>query len=84
MNDCCRTLNRGFSNSEDLIGIGPASQGVFSVCNIEVWKAITGVVVLIIGLGREEGYVLCELGLITLLGPNATVKGGLQQASGKT
>ena len=53
----CRTVNMGFSSSEDLLGIGPASQHVFSADKTEALKAI-GRVVAIFGLEGEEEFFL--------------------------
>ena len=64
-----------FASSVYLLGVGPASQRVFSAGKTEVLEIITGVVVLVVGLGRRGGFFLSELGLITLLGSNATATG---------
>ena len=72
------------ASSEDLLGIGPASQHVFSAGKTEALKTIFWVVILIVGLGGEDEFFLSEMGLITLLGSNATSRDVLQQPSGRT
>lgn len=57
-NDCSKTVNWGFVSSEDLLGVGPASQRVFSAGKTEVLKVITGGGVASGKLGRRGSHLI--------------------------